>query len=92
MVGQCPAGRPASYVVASGDVVDYVAHRFSFFSPSGEGFDYLNTINQVRRGGYPWTISARDALNLSAHTILTVANIERKALNESPPNPLPAQR
>lgn len=40
-------GHPASYVVAPGDVIDYIAHRFGFYAPSGEGFDYLNTINQV---------------------------------------------
>ncbi|MFC5503120.1 hypothetical protein ACFPJ4_12795 [Lysinimonas soli] len=86
------AGHPAAYVVASGDVIDYIADRFGFFSPSGEGFDYLNTINQVRRGGYPWTIYAGDTLNLSAYTILNVGSIDGKVLNEAPPDPMPAQR
>lgn len=85
-------GHPESYVVAPGDVIDYIAHRFGFYAPSGEGFDYLNTINQVRRGGYPWTIYAGDTLNLSASTITTIGTINGKVLNEAPPNPMPAQK
>jgi hypothetical protein len=79
-------GRPASYLVARGDVIDYIARRFGFSS-----FDYLNTINQVRRGGYPWTLYAGDTLNLSANTILTVGTSNGKVLNGPPPNPLPPQ-
>ena len=46
-----------SYHVVAGDLTDYIADRFGFFDPanadaSGSGTDYLNTINQVRRGGY----------------------------------------
>ncbi len=85
-------GHPASYVVAPGDVIDYIAHRFGFFSTSGAAFDYLNTINQVRRGGYPWTIYAGDTLNLDASTITTVGTINGKVLNETPPNPMPPQK
>lgn len=86
------AGHPAAYVVASGDVIDYIAERFGFFAPSGEGFAYLNTINQVRRGGYPWALYAGDTLNLSAYTIRTVGDTDGKVLNEAPPSPMPAQR
>jgi hypothetical protein len=85
-------GHPATYVVAPGDVIDYIAHRFGFYASSGEGFDYLNTVNQVRRGGYPWTIYAGDTLNLSAYTITTIGTINGKVLNEAPPNPMPAQK
>ena len=79
-------GHPASYVVAKGDVIDYVARRFGFST-----FDYLNTINQVRRGGYPWSLYAGDTLNLSATTILTVGTSDGKVLNGPPPKPLPPQ-
>ena len=85
-------GHPASYLVAPGDVIDYIAHRFGFYAPSGEGFDYLNTINQVRRGGYPWTIYAGDTLNLSASTITTVGTINGTVLNGAPPDPMPPQK
>lgn len=85
------SGRPAAYVVASGDVIDFIAHRFGFFSDSGQGFEYLNAINQVRRGGYPWTIYAGDTINLSAYTVLTVGSVNGKVLNEAPPVPLPPQ-
>jgi hypothetical protein len=80
------AGHPASYIVARGDVIDYIAHRFGFRS-----FDYLNTINQVRRGGYPWPLYRGDTLNLSANTILTVGTSDGKVLNGPPPSPLPPQ-
>lgn len=86
------SGHPASYVVASGDVMDYIAHRFGFFSPTGQGIDYLNAINQVRRGGYPWTIYAGDTLNLSAYTVMTVGSVNGKVLDEAPPSPLPPQQ
>jgi hypothetical protein len=79
-------GHPASYLVAKGDVIDYVARRFGFSS-----FGYLNTINQVRRGGYPWSLYAGDTLNLSASTILKVGTSDGKVLNGPPPNPLPPQ-
>lgn len=86
------SGHPATYVVASGDVIDYIADRFGFFSPTGAPFDYLNTINQVRRGGYPWNLYAGDTLNLSAYTITSVGTINGQVLNGAPPNPMPAQR
>jgi len=86
------SGHPASYVVASGDIIDYIAQRFGFFSPTGAAFDYLNTINQVRRGGYPWPLYAGDTLNLSAFTITSVGTINGRVLHEAPPSPMPPQR
>jgi len=86
------SGHPAAYVVAPGDVIDYVARRFGFFTPTGAPFDYLNTINQVRRGGYPWSLYAGDTLNLSAYTITSVGTINGRVLTEAPPNPMPPQR
>ncbi|TPW73058.1 hypothetical protein FJ658_07365 [Schumannella sp. 10F1B-5-1] len=81
------AGRPASYTVASGDLVDYIAERFGF-----PDFGYLNTLNRVRRGGYPWPIYPGDTLNLSAYTVTTVGDIQGVVRNEAPPSPLPQQR
>ncbi len=81
-------GRPASYTVAPGDQSEYIAERFGFLV---RGIEYLNVINQVRRGGYPWALYAGDTLNLSAYTVLSVGTINGKVLNDPPPNPLPPQ-
>jgi hypothetical protein len=92
-------GVPSSYTVASGDVIDYVAARFGFFDPSsGEGFNYLNTINQVRRGTYPnapdgnFALFAGDILNLSAYTMGSVGSENGHVIPGPMPSPAPAQR
>ena len=89
------SGVPISYKVASGDVIDYIADRFGFFNPcprAGLGFAYLNTINQVRRGGYPWPLYAGDTLNLSAYKITSVGTINGQVKHEAAPDPMPQQK
>lgn len=87
-------GVPVAYEVASGDIVDYIAERFGLEGdpPANEGFSYLNTINQVRRGGYPWTLHPGDILNLSAYHITSIGSINGEVLAEEPPDPMPPQR
>ncbi|TPW75761.1 hypothetical protein [Schumannella soli] len=86
-VSYAPDGTPAAYRAASGDLIDYVAERFGF-----PDYAYLNMINQVRRGGYPWPLYAGDTLNLSAYHVTSVGDVQGQVKNEAPPSPLPAQR
>jgi hypothetical protein len=80
-------GVPVAYVVAPGDDISYITDRFGF-----ESHDYLDTINQVRRGGYPFPLYAGDTLNLSAFTVTSVGSINGRVLDDPPPDPLPPQR
>jgi hypothetical protein len=89
-------GVPASYRAAPDDLTDFIAERFGFFErqddPSyNSGINYLNTINQVRRGGYPWTLYAGDTLNLSAFTITSVGDQDGVVKHEPAPDPMPPQ-
>lgn len=78
------AGAPVAYIVASGDIVDFVAERL------GLDGNYLVALNQVRRG---WTgmLYAGDVLNLDPHRITSVGSINGEVLDEPAPDPLPPQ-
>jgi len=91
------AGVPIAYLTASGDIMDYIAERFGFFDPDlpgqyNSGLGYINTINEVRRGGYPWTLYAGDVLNLSPYRITAVGSQNGVVKHESPPTPMPPQQ
>ena len=77
---------PGAYIVAPGDVFEFVADRFGF------NVYYLTTINQVRRGGGEAGLYTGDILTLDARTILSVGTINGEVNDYAPPNPMPEQR
>jgi len=92
-------GVPVAYKVARGDIIDYIAERFGFWVGLNEpGFDYLNTINQVRRGTVVggsdenFALYAGDTLNLSPYTVTTVGDENGRVIPGPLPTPLPPQR
>ena len=62
------SGTPVAYVVAEGDIPDFVADRFCTH------LAYLNGINSVRRASLAGNLYAGDTLNLNATTIFTVGD------------------
>lgn len=79
------AGIPVAYVVASGDIPDFVSERFCV------NLAYLNAINGVRRQG-AMSLFVGDTINFDAHTILTVGDQNGTVYEGSRPSPMPPQR
>jgi len=80
------SGTPVAYVVASGDVPEFVADRFCTH------LAYLHTINSVRRSGLAGTLYAGDTINLDATTIFSVGDQNGVVSAGSPPMPHPPQQ
>lgn len=80
------SGTPVAYVVAAGDLPDFVAERFC------TSLSYLNTINSVRRASLAVNLYAGDTINLDATTIVTVGDENGVVYEGSPPQPHPPQR
>jgi len=86
-------GVPMAYLVASGDLVDFIAERFGFEGlGGGSPISYVNIINQVRRGKDAGFLYAGDVLNLSPYTITSIGSINGEVLDDEPPDPMPPQR
>ncbi|WP_271178291.1 LysM peptidoglycan-binding domain-containing protein [Leifsonia poae] len=60
-------GEPAAYVVAPGDIWEFIAKRFDV------GTAYLTSINAVRRDS-PMLVYVGDTVNLDPATITTVGD------------------
>lgn len=81
-----PSGTPVAYVVAAGDIPEFVADRFCTH------LAYLNSINSVRRASLAVNLYAGDTINLDATTIFTVGDENGVVHAGSPPLPYPPQR
>jgi LysM repeat protein len=77
-------GVPASYIVASGDISEFVAKRFCINTA------YLYAINGVRRGDL--SLYVGDTVNLDAHTITSVGDQNGVVTTRPLPDPIPPQR
>lgn len=80
------SGTPVAYVVAAGDIPDFIAERFC------TSLSYLNMINSVRRASLAVNLYAGDTINLDATTIFTVGDENGVVHAGSPPLPHPPQR
>ena len=79
-------GTPVAYVVAAGDIPEFVADRFCTH------LAYLHGINSVRRASLAGNLYAGDTINLDATTIFTVGDENGAVSAGLPPQPHPAQR
>ena len=79
-------GTPVAYVVAAGDIPEFVADRFCTH------LAYLHGINSVRRASLAGNLFVGDTLNLDATTIFTVGDENGLVSAGSPPVPHPPQR
>lgn len=80
------SGTPVAYVVAAGDIPDFIAERFC------TSLSYLNMINSVRRASLAVNLYAGDTINLDATTIFTVGDENGVVHAGPPPMPHPPQR
>jgi hypothetical protein len=87
-----PDGTPEAYVLGDGDRRAQVLQRFGLINDfATQQLDYLDTINQVRRGTRP-SFDYGDTINLSAYTITSIGDVDGDVLDDPPPDPLPPQR